>query len=91
MSKLFYFLLSILYVFISSRSLGEDCDWAHHCETGLVCKDYRCVINYPDTKDNQVKWTKKGPKCNWFHYCKKGYKCKKHRCMNKETGEMYVA
>ena len=91
MSKLFFFLLSILSVFISSRTLGEDCYWARWCEKGLVCKDYRCVINYPDTKDNQVKWAKKGPKCNWGHRCKKGYKCKKHRCINKETGLMFTA
>ena len=88
MSKLYVILFAILASFIVSSKLklkskciakGGDCDLTSYCCSNLVCKDYRCSVK--GTKDNQVKWHKKGgDKCDWFHHCKKGYKCQSHRC-----------
>jgi hypothetical protein len=87
MSKLlsiaFFALLSISLVFAKkSRGIGADCDLFHWCDKGLDCFDYRCDIAIEGKKDNEVKWTPKGPKCDWFHYCPKNYKCKQHRCIS---------
>ena len=88
MSKLYVILFAILTSFIVSSKLklksrciakGDDCDLTSYCCSNLVCKDYRCAVK--GTKDNQVKWAKKGgDKCDWFHHCKKGYTCQSHRC-----------
>ena len=88
MSKLYVIFFAILTSFIVSSKLklknkciakGGDCDFTSFCCSNLVCKDYRCAPK--GTKDNQVKWHKKGgSKCDWFHHCKKGYTCQSHRC-----------
>ena len=88
MSKLYVILFAILTTFIVSSKLklkskciakGGDCDFTSFCCSNLVCKDYRCAPK--GTKDNQVKWHKKGgSKCDWFHHCKKGFTCQSHRC-----------
>ena len=92
MSKLYVILFAILASFIVSSKLklkskciakGGDCDLTSYCCSNLVCKDFRCSVK--GTKDNQVKWHKKGgDKCDWFHHCKKGYKCQSHRCNKTE-------
>ena len=92
MSKLYVIIFAILASFIVSSKLklkskciakGGDCDLTSYCCSNLVCKDYRCAVR--GTKENQVKWAKKGgSKCDWWHYCKKGYSCQSHRCNKTE-------
>jgi hypothetical protein len=89
MSKIFYILLIALFAFILNVSikskskcmaLGDDCDLTQYCCGNYVCKDYRCAVK--GTKENQVKWAKKGgKKCDWWYHCKKNMKCESHRCV----------
>ena len=37
------------------RTLGDDCDGLHWCDSNFVCKDYRCAPK--GTTDNQVAWS----------------------------------